>query len=71
MVSRVLGSVLTNPGNPSGCVYLRKDELEAIAEICRKQKIIVLLSDEIYARLASSLETMYCMSQVFLQRVPS
>ena len=48
--------VLTNPGkkkkmkikninikigNPSGCVY-QKDELEAIAEICRKQKIIVL-----------------------------
>jgi len=29
--------VLTNPGNPSGCVY-QKDELEAIAEICRKQK---------------------------------
>ena len=33
--------VLTNPGNPSGCVY-QKDELDAIAEVCREQNIIVL-----------------------------
>ena len=33
--------VLTNPGNPSGCVY-QKEELDAIAEVCREQNIIVL-----------------------------
>ena len=33
--------VLTNPGNPSGCVYQR-NELDAIAEVCREKNIIVL-----------------------------
>lgn len=41
--------VLTNPGNPSGCAYTRK-ELEELAVVCRKNKVIVL-SDEIYARI--------------------
>ena len=71
--------VLTNPGNPSGCVYQR-DELETIAEVCREQNIIVLRytylpikkitsnliihSDEIYARLAFSGDHV-CMSQIY------
>lgn len=33
--------VLTNPGNPSGCVYTRL-ELESLAQVCRKYEIIVL-----------------------------
>ena len=33
--------VLTNPGNPSGCVYTRV-ELESLAQVCRKYEIIVL-----------------------------
>ncbi|KAK4307444.1 hypothetical protein Pmani_020793 [Petrolisthes manimaculis] len=41
--------ILTNPGNPSGTCYTQQ-ELEAISEVCRQRKVIVL-SDEIYARL--------------------
>ena len=39
--------VLNSPHNPSGAVYGR-DELNALAEVCRKHGILVL-SDEIYA----------------------
>ena len=39
--------VLNNPHNPTGAVYF-KEELEKIAEVCRKHNILVL-SDEIYA----------------------
>jgi aspartate aminotransferase len=39
--------VLNNPHNPTGAVYT-KQELEAIADVCRKHNILVL-SDEIYA----------------------
>ncbi len=39
--------ILNNPNNPTGAVY-NKDELSSIAEVCRKNGIIVL-SDEIYA----------------------
>ena len=39
--------VLNNPHNPTGIVYSRQ-ELEEIAEVCRKHNILVL-SDEIYA----------------------
>ncbi|MHA2095160.1 MAG: pyridoxal phosphate-dependent aminotransferase, partial [Candidatus Hodarchaeales archaeon] len=39
--------VLNSPHNPSGAVY-GKDELLALAEVCRKHGILVL-SDEIYA----------------------
>ncbi|PWI48489.1 aminotransferase class I/II [Candidatus Heimdallarchaeota archaeon B3_Heim] len=39
--------VLNSPHNPSGAVY-RRDELEKLADICRKHGILVL-SDEIYA----------------------
>ena len=44
--------VLTNPGNPSGAVYTR-GELEQLAGVCREHSILVL-SDEIYARLVYS-----------------
>ncbi len=39
--------VLNNPHNPTGAVYL-KSELEALAQVCRQNNILVL-SDEIYA----------------------
>lgn len=59
---RPLLMILTNPGNPSGCVYTRP-ELESLAEVCRRHKIIVL-SDEIYARLTYS-GSHVCMSEVY------
>ena len=45
--SRVL--ILASPSNPTGMVY-SKEELEALAEICVKNKIWVI-SDEIYEKL--------------------
>lgn len=45
--SKVL--LLNSPNNPTGAVYTKK-ELEAIAEVCLKHKILVI-SDEIYERL--------------------
>ena len=44
--------ILTNPGNPSGCAYTR-EELHQLAAVFRKLSVIVL-SDEIYARLEYS-----------------
>jgi aspartate aminotransferase len=41
--------ILNSPSNPTGTVYTRK-ELEEIAEVCLKHKILVI-SDEIYERL--------------------
>jgi len=41
--------ILNSPSNPTGTVYSRK-ELEEIAEVCLKHKILVV-SDEIYERL--------------------
>jgi aspartate aminotransferase len=41
--------ILNSPSNPTGCVYTL-DELKEIAEICVKNKIIVV-SDEIYEKL--------------------
>lgn len=42
--------VLNSPNNPSGITYT-ENEIKAIADVCRKHNIIVL-SDEIYARLS-------------------
>jgi len=39
--------ILNNPSNPTGSVYTQ-DELKGLAEVCKKQEIIVI-SDEIYA----------------------
>ena len=55
--------ILTNPGNPSGCVYSRS-ELESLAEVCRREQIIVL-SDEIYARLTYPGGEHVCMSEIY------
>ncbi|XP_071534804.1 aspartate aminotransferase-like [Panulirus ornatus] len=44
--------ILTNPGNPSGACYT-DEELEALSVVCRQRRVIVL-SDEIYARLTFS-----------------
>ena len=40
--------ILNSPNNPTGAVYT-SEELKALAEICRENKIIVI-SDEIYAQ---------------------
>jgi aspartate/methionine/tyrosine aminotransferase len=41
--------ILSNPNNPTGGVY-RREELGALAEVCRAHRVIVI-SDEIYAML--------------------
>ena len=45
--------ILNNPHNPTGAVY-SKDELEGIAEVCRRHDTLVL-ADEIYALLSAFL----------------
>ena len=42
--------ILNYPNNPSGMTY-RKRELEEIARVCRKHRILII-SDEIYAQVA-------------------
>jgi len=46
---RTKALILNNPSNPTGMLYTR-EELEQIAEICRKHDIYVI-SDEIYSSL--------------------
>lgn len=46
---RTKALILNNPSNPTGMLY-SKEELEEIAEICRKHDIYVI-SDEIYSSL--------------------
>ncbi|NLW65359.1 MAG: pyridoxal phosphate-dependent aminotransferase [Clostridiales bacterium] len=46
---RTKALILNNPSNPTGMLYTR-EELEQIAEICRKHDIYVI-SDEIYYKL--------------------
>ncbi|XP_042859416.1 aspartate aminotransferase-like, partial [Penaeus japonicus] len=41
--------IFTNPGNPTGTRY-KEEELKALSAVCRRHGILVL-SDEIYARL--------------------
>jgi aspartate aminotransferase/aminotransferase len=48
--------ILNSPGNPTGAVYSR-DELQAIAEICRNRGLLVI-SDEIY--------DLFCYDQPFV-----
>jgi aspartate aminotransferase len=50
--------ILNSPNNPSGAIY-SESELECIADVCKKYKIIVL-SDEIYTQI--SFETDYATS---------
>ncbi|CEG42896.1 aspartate aminotransferase [Plasmopara halstedii] len=44
--------ILNNPSNPTGCAY-QADELETLAKIARKYRILVV-SDEIYSELHHS-----------------
>jgi len=58
--------VFTNPGNPSGCVYSR-EELELLVEVCRKHDVIIL-SDEIYARLAFGQTPFVSIAELYPER---
>ena len=60
--------ILNYPSNPTGQTYSR-DELEALSEVCRKYKLLVL-SDEIYAKTTydsshESLVTIYPEGTIF------
>lgn len=60
--------ILNYPSNPTGQTYSR-DELEALSEVCRKYKLLVL-SDEIYAKTTydrshQSLVTIYPEGTIF------
>lgn len=47
--NRTKAVILCNPSNPTGCV-LSKDDLQAIAEMCRKWNAVVI-TDEIYEHI--------------------
>jgi aspartate aminotransferase len=60
--------ILNYPSNPTGQTYSR-DELEALGEVCRKYRLLVL-SDEIYARTTydsshTSMTTIYPEGTIF------
>jgi aspartate aminotransferase len=48
--SRTKMLILNSPSNPTGVIYTR-DELQAIAEVLREHREVVVLSDDIYNRL--------------------
>ena len=54
---------MNNPNNPTGAVY-SKQELEALAQVCRKYNVIVI-SDEIYARTSFDFENFTSMAEVY------
>ena len=55
--------ILNNPNNPTGLVYSRL-ELEEIAEVCRKQNIIVI-SDEIYAQTTYEMKNFVSFAKIY------
>jgi len=55
--------VLNNPHNPTGTVY-SKSELEAIAEVCRNNGILVI-ADEIYALTTYDIEKFTSMAAIY------
>ena len=55
--------VINNPHNPTGALYAG-DELEAIADVCRRHNILVL-SDEIYALTTYDFEKFTSMGKVY------
>ncbi len=55
--------ILNNPNNPTGLVY-SKLELEEIADVCRKQNIIVI-SDEIYAQTTFDFKKFVSMGTIY------
>lgn len=58
--------ILNSPNNPTGAVY-SKQELEALAEICRKYNVVVI-SDEIYARTSFEFENYVSMARVYPEK---
>ena len=55
--------ILNHPNNPTGVVY-SKDELEELAEVCRRHQIVVI-SDEIYALTSFDTENFTSMMRVY------
>ncbi len=55
--------ILNSPHNPTGAVYTWR-ELEALAKVCRKFKVIVI-SDEIYAKTSFHSEEYVSMMRVY------
>ncbi|HSG73569.1 MAG TPA: aminotransferase class I/II-fold pyridoxal phosphate-dependent enzyme, partial [Nitrosopumilaceae archaeon] len=55
--------ILNNPNNPTGLVYSRL-ELEEIADVCRKQNIIVI-SDEIYAQTTYDMKNFVSFGKIY------
>lgn len=66
-LSRIPGEqhilVLNNPHNPTGIVYTR-EELEKIAEVCRKHRTLVI-ADEIYALTTYKIEDFMSMGLIY------
>ena len=58
--SRVI--ILNTPHNPTGKIFT-KDEMNAIADICRKYDILVI-TDEIYEHILYDGRTHYCMATI-------
>ncbi len=58
--------ILNSPNNPTGAVY-SKHELEALAEVCRKNNVVVI-SDEIYARTSFDFENYVSMARVYPEK---
>lgn len=55
--------IFNNPNNPTGLVYSRL-ELEEIADVCRKQNIIVI-SDEIYAQTTYEMKNFVSFAKIY------
>lgn len=55
--------IFNNPNNPTGLVYSRL-ELEEIADVCRRQGIIVI-SDEIYAQTTYDIKNFVSMAKIY------
>ncbi len=55
--------ILNHPNNPTGAVYSR-EELEAVADVCRRNKVVVI-SDEIYARTSFDADAFVSTMQVY------
>ena len=55
--------VLNNPNNPTGLAYSRL-ELEEIADVCRRQGIIVI-SDEIYAQTTYEMKNFVSFAKIY------
>ena len=55
--------IFNNPNNPTGLVYSRL-ELEEIADVCRRQNIIVI-SDEIYAQTTFEMKNFVSFAKIY------